>query len=116
MKGRGGMPGGGAGAGGMQNLMKQANQLQMKMKKLQEELAEREYEGSSGGNAVVVKVKGENQILSLKISEDVMKSGDVEMLQDLVMTATNEAIRKAKETQASEMEKLTGGFNFPGMF
>jgi nucleoid-associated protein EbfC len=117
MKGRGGMPGGGGmGAGGMQNLMKQANQLQMKMKKVQEELAEREYEASSGGNAVTVRVKGENQILSLKISEDVMKSGDVEMLQDLVMTATNEAIRKAKETQAAEMEKVTGGFNFPGMF
>jgi nucleoid-associated protein EbfC len=63
MKGRGGM--GGMGGGGMQNLMKQANQLQMKMKKLQDELAEREYEATSGGNAVTVRVKGENQILEM---------------------------------------------------
>ena len=65
-------------AGGMQNLMRQANQLQIKIKKLQEELAEREYESSSGGGAVAVKVKGESQLTSLKISEDVMKSGDVD--------------------------------------
>jgi DNA-binding YbaB/EbfC family protein len=110
MKGRGGAP------GGMQNLMKQANQMQMKIKKMQEELADREYEATSGGDAVRVTVKGENLLTALKISEDVMKSGDVEMLQDLVLTATNEALRKAKTTQAQEMEKVTGGFNFPGLF
>ena len=115
MKGKGG-GGGGGGAGGMQNLMRQANQLQMKMKKVQDELALREYEASSGGNAVTVKVKGESEITSLKISEDVMKSGDIEMLQDLVQTAVNEALRKAKQTQAEEMEKVTGGFSIPGMF
>lgn len=108
--------GGGGMPGGMQNLMRQANQLQSKIKKLQEELAEREYEGSSGGGAVSVKVKGESQVIGLKISEDVMKSGDVEMLQDLVLTATNDALKRARETHASEMEKVTGGFNFPGLF
>lgn len=102
--------------GGMQNLMKQANQLQLKIKKIQEELATREYEGTSGGGAVTVKVRGETEIIGLKISEDVMKSGDVEMLQDLVLTATNDALKKAKETHAGEMEKVTGGFNFPGLF
>lgn len=109
--------GGGAGmSGGMANLMRQANQMQMKIKKLQEELAQREYEGTSGGGAVIVKVKGENQVLSLKITEDVMKSGDVEMLQDMIVSATNDALTKARETHAGEMEKVTGGFGMPGMF
>ncbi len=112
MKGRsgGGMP------GGMQNLMKQANQLQTKIKKLQEELNEREYEASSGGEAVRVTIKGEHTIKALMISEDVFKSGDAEMLQDLIVTAANEALRKARETHAAELEKITGGFGFPGMF
>lgn len=111
MKGRGGgMP------GGMQNLMRQANQLQLKIKKLQEELAERLYESTSGGGAVSVTVKGESELKALKISEDAMKSGDVEMLQDLVLTAVNDALRKARETHAAEMEKVTGGFNVPGLF
>jgi DNA-binding YbaB/EbfC family protein len=109
--------GGGSGmSGGMANLMRQANQLQLKIKKLQEELSEREYEGTSGGGAVTVKVKGENQVLAMKISDDVMKSGDVDMLQDLIVTATNDALKKAKDTHAAEMEKVTGGFNMPGLF
>lgn len=111
MKGRGG--GGGGMQGGMANLMRQANQLQLKMKKVQEELAQREYEGTSGGGAVTVKVKGQDQLVSLKISDDVMKSGDVDMLQDMILTATNDALKKAKETHAAEMEKVTGGFNLP---
>lgn len=108
--------GGGGMPGGMQNLMRQANQMQIKMKKVQEELATREYEGTSGGGVVTVKVRGESQLISLKIGDDVMKSGDVEMLQDLILTATNDALKKAKETHAAEMEKVTGGFNMPGLF
>ena len=108
--------GGGGMGGGMQNLMRQANQLQMKIKKLQEELDQREYDGTSGGGAVSVKVRGENKIVGLKISEDVMKSGDVDMLQDLILTAANDALKKAKETHAAEMEKVTGGFGMPGLF
>jgi nucleoid-associated protein EbfC len=107
---------GGSMAGGMQNLMRQANQLQMKVKKLQEELNEREFEGTSGGGAVTVKIKGESQVVALKISDDVVKAGDVEMLQDLIVTATNDALKKAKDTHAAEMSKLTGGFNMPGLF
>lgn len=102
--------------GGMANLMRQANQMQLKIKKLQEELSQREFEGTSGGGAVTVKVKGENEVISLKINDDVVKSGDVEMLQDLVVTATNDALKKARETHAAEMEKITGGFGIPGLF
>ncbi|HEX4924725.1 MAG TPA: YbaB/EbfC family nucleoid-associated protein [Bdellovibrionales bacterium] len=101
--------------GGMQQFIKQANQLQAKIKKLQEELATREYEGTAGGGAVTVKVNGDNKLVSLSIKEEVMKAGDVEMLQDLVLTATNEALRIAKETSETEMNKLTGGFGLPGM-
>jgi nucleoid-associated protein EbfC len=109
MKGRPGAP------GGMQNLMKQANQLQIKIKKLQEELAEKKYEGTAGGGAVTVEVKGEHTIIGLKIADDVFKSGDVEMLQDMILAAANDALKKARDSQSTEMEKITGGFNFPGM-
>ncbi len=108
--------GGGGMSGGMANLMRQANQLQLKIKKLQEELAECEYEGTSGGGAVIVRVKGESEVTALKITEDVMKSGDVEMLQDLILTATNDALKKARDTSAAEMEKVTGGAGIPGLF
>ncbi len=101
--------------GGMQKFIQQANQLQSKIKKLQEELATREFEGTAGGGAVTVKVNGDNKLTSLTIKEEVMKASDVEMLQDLVLTATNEALRIAKETSDTEMNKLTGGFSLPGM-
>jgi DNA-binding protein, YbaB/EbfC family len=102
--------------GGMASLMKQANQMQMKMKKAQEDLAKAEYSASVGGGAVTVKVNGDHMITALTISADLMKSGDVEMLQDLVMTATNEAVKTARDTSAKEMEKITGGMNIPGLF
>ena len=102
--------------GGMAQLMKQANQMQMKMKKTQEELAKREYEATSGGGAVKVKVNGDHLIVSLTIDPEVLKAGDVEMLQDMVLSATNEAIKVARDTSAKEMEKVTGGLNIPGMF
>jgi len=105
--------GGGMG-GGMAGLMKQANQMQMKMKKAQEELATREFNGTSGGGAVTAKVNGDNKILALTITEDVMKSGDVEMLQDLVISAVNDALKTAKDESAKEMSKITGGLNIPG--
>ncbi len=108
--------GGGGAMGGMANLMKQANQMQIKMKKAQEELATREFNGSSGGGAVEVKVSGENKILALKINPDVIKTGDIEMLQDLILTAVNDANKNAKDETAKEMSKITGGMNIPGMF
>lgn len=102
--------------GSMQALMKQANQLQSKMKKTQEELAQREYSGTSGGGAVKITINGEYKTLSIKIADDVVKSGDVEMLQDLILTASNDAVRICKETSSKEMEKVTGGMNIPGLF
>ena len=102
--------------GGMAQLMKQANQMQLKMKKMQEELAAREFEGTSGGSAVKIKVTGEHLISSIQIDAEVMKAGDVEMLQDLIKAAANDAIKMAKDVSAKEMEKITGGMNIPGMF
>lgn len=100
--------------GGMAGLMKQANQMQMKMKKLQEELATREFTGTSGGGAVTAKVNGDNKVLSLTINPEVLKTGDAEMLQDMVVSAVNEALKTAKETSSAEMSKITGGLSIPG--
>lgn len=102
--------------GGMQQFVKQANQMQTKLKKLQDELDTREYEATSGGGAVTAKIKGDSQLVSLSVSDDVFKSGDKEMLQDLVLTAVNEVIKKAKDTSAAEMEKVTGALKMPGLF
>lgn len=110
MKGKGG----GFGGGGMQNIMRQANQMQAKIKKLQEELGEREYEGTSGGGAVIAKMRGESKLVSVVISKEA--ADDVEMLQDMVVGAVNDALKKAKDTQATEMEKITGGMGLSGMF
>ena len=88
--------------------------LQIKMKKLQEELAEREFSGTSGGGAVTVKVNGDNKVLALTITAEVIKAGDTEMLQDLVISAVNDAMKTAKETSSQEMSKITGGMNLPG--
>lgn len=105
---------GGGAMGGMAGLMKQANQMQSKMKKLQEELAVREFTGTAGGGAVTVKVNGDNKVLALTINPEVMKSGDVEMLQDLVTAAVNDAIKTAKDESSKEMSKITGGMSIPG--
>jgi len=105
----------GMGGGGMQQLMRQANQMQTRMKKLQEELNSREFEAASGGGAVKVVALGSNQLKSVDIQADVISSGDKDMLQDLVLTAVNEALRLAKTTSDQEMSKITGGFSLPGM-
>jgi nucleoid-associated protein EbfC len=103
------------GGGGMQALMRQANQMQTRMKKAQEELNTREFEGSSGGGAVKVIVFGSNQLKSVDIQPDVISSGDRDMLQDLILTAANDALRLAKTTSEQELGKITGGFSMPGM-
>jgi DNA-binding YbaB/EbfC family protein len=102
--------------GGLQQMMRQANQMQARMKKLQEELATREFEGGAGGGAVLVKVNGDSKLLSIQIKPDVVSASDLEMLQDLIVVATNEAIKMAKDTSQQEMSKITGGMNFPGLF
>lgn len=99
----------------MQNLIRQANQMQAKMKKVQDELAEKEYQGTSGGGAIQVTVKGENTISALKIDPEIFKEGDVEMLQDMITTAANDALSTAKKDQEEEMAKVTGNMNIPGL-
>jgi hypothetical protein len=100
---------------GMGNMMKQAQQLQSKMMKLQEELAEKTIDASSGGGMVKVTANGRQQILSIQIEKEVVDPDDVEMLQDLVLAAVNDALAKAQEMVSSEMGKLTGGMNIPGL-
>ena len=100
---------------GMGNMMKQAQQLQSKMMKLQEELADKTVESSSGGGMVKVTANGRQQISSIQIEKEVVDPDDVEMLQDLVMAAINDALAKAQEMVSSEMGKLTGGLNIPGL-
>jgi DNA-binding YbaB/EbfC family protein len=100
---------------GMGNMMKQAQQLQSKMMKLQEELAEKTVESSSGGGMVKVTANGRQQILSIQIEKEVVDPDDVEMLQDLILAAVNDALAKAQEMVSSEMSKLTGGLNIPGL-
>jgi nucleoid-associated protein EbfC len=102
--------------GGMQNFMKQAQQMQNKMAKLQEELKTKTVEAASGGGAVSAIATGDHLLQSIKISKDVVESGDLDMLQDLVLTAVNEAIKKSKEMSEKEMQKITGGMSMPGLF
>lgn len=100
---------------GMGNMMKQAQKLQAKMLKMQEELAERTVETSAGGGMISVVANGRQQIVSISIDKEVVDPDDVEMLQDLILAAVNDALSKAQEMVAGEMNKLTGGFNIPGM-
>ena len=102
--------------GNMQALARQAQKLQQQMTKMQEELEAKEYEASSGGGMVTVKVNGKKEVLSLEIKPEAVDPEDVEMLQDLVMAAVNEALRTAGETMERKMSKLTGGMNVPGLF
>lgn len=99
----------------MGKMLKQAQKMQADMARVQQELAEKEVEGTAGGGAVVVKVSGENKVLSVTIKPDVVDASDVEMLQDLVMAATNQALENAAELAKQEMAKVTGGMNIPGL-
>jgi DNA-binding YbaB/EbfC family protein len=95
--------------------MKQAKKIQEKMASMQAELESRTIETTTGGGMVTVVVNGKFEILSLKIEKDVVNPDDVEMLQDLIIAAINEGIRKAQEMTSAEMAKITGGFNIPGL-
>lgn len=112
---RGGFPGG-FGGGNMNNLMKQAQKLQKDMEQAQKDLEAKEFEASVGGGAVIVKANGKKEIISIKIKPEVVDADDVEMLEDLVLSAVNEVLRKADEESANSMGKLTGGMNIPGLF
>ena len=105
---RGGFPGGGM-PGNMNNLMKQAQRMQRQMEESQKELETKEFTAKAGGGAVEVTVSGKKEIVKVVLSEDVVDPDDVEMLQDLIVAATNEALRMADEASASMMSKMTGG-------
>ena len=97
------------------DLMRQAQKLQEEMAKTQEEAKKKTVEATAGGGMVTVIANGAGEIVSLKIEKDVVNPDDVEMLQDLIIAAANEALRRAQEMVSGEMSKLTGGINIPGM-
>lgn len=111
---KGGFPG--LGGGNMNNLIKQAQKFQQQMEQMQKELETKEFSATAGGGAVTAVANGKKQLVDIQIKAEVVDPDDVEMLEDLIMLAANEALRKAEEETADEMKKLTGGINIPGIF
>ncbi|ABB33633.1 YbaB/EbfC family nucleoid-associated protein [Geobacter hydrogenophilus] len=101
---------------GLAGIMKQAQMMQQKMAKLQEEAAQQTAEATAGGGAVTAVVTGKNQLVSLTIKPEAVDPNDVEMLQDLIVAAVNEALKKVQSKFSEEMGKITGGLNIPGLF
>lgn len=101
---------------GLAGIMKQAQMMQQKMARLQEEAAKQTAEAAAGGGAVTAVVSGKNQLLSLSIKPEAVDPNDVEMLQDLIVAAVNEALKKVQAQFSEEMGKITGGLNIPGLF
>jgi DNA-binding YbaB/EbfC family protein len=102
--------------GNMGNILKQAQAMQEQMARIQEQAASKTVSGTAGGGIVTVTANGAMQVVSVAIDPEIVKSGDMDMLQDLVVAATNEALRKAKELMEGEMKALTGGMKIPGLF
>ncbi len=101
---------------GFGNILKQAQQMHAKITQLQEEMAAKTIEASSGGGMVHVTMNGRQEVLSIRIDPEVVNKEDVEMLQDLILAAVNEALRKSQEMMTEEMKKITGGLSVPGLF
>ena len=114
---RGGFPGGGM-PGNMANLMKQAQKMQRQMEEQAKELETKEFSATAGGGAVEVTVSGKREVLRVKLEEEIVDPDDIEMLQDLIVAATNEALRQVEAESSSAMSKLTGGMGggMPGLF
>lgn len=108
-------PAGAAGGGNMKSQLKQLQAMQREMEKTQEELNEKELTVTAGGGAIEVTVNGSKEITKLVIDPEVVDPDDVEMLQDLIIAAVNEAMRQVEEMVETEMNKITGGLNFPGL-
>ena len=106
----------GGGPSNMQSMLKQAQKMQEEMAEKQEELEEREYDVAAGGGVVNVKINGKKEILSVKIDPEVVDPDDVETLEDLIVAAVNEGIKKVESASNEEMQKITGTMGFPGMF
>ncbi len=113
---KGGFPRGMGGMGNMNSMIKQAQKMQEEMLKAQEELADKTVEASVGGGAVSAKVNGKKELIELTISPDAVDPEDIEMLQDMVMSAVNEALRKADEAATQSLSSITGGMKIPGLF
>ena len=103
------------GGGGMQKQMQQMQAMQRKMEAMQAEIDQKEVETTAGGGAVTVKINGKKEIVSLNLKPEVVDPDDVEMLQDLIMVAVNEALRQMEQIAENEMSKITGGFSIPGL-
>ena len=101
--------------GGMGGMMKQAQKMQSRILKVQEEMAGKTVEASAGGGMVTVVASGRQEIVSIKVEKDVVDPDDVEMLEDLVLAAVNDALKKSQQMVAEEMQKITGGMNIPGL-
>ena len=113
---RGGFRGGPMGGGMNMNMIRQAQKMQQEMLKMQQEMETKEYEASTGGGMVTAKVNGKHEVVGLEINPEAVDPDDVEMLQDMVMAAVNEAMRSADSAAANNMSKLTGGLNLGGLF
>ncbi len=100
----------------MNDLVRQAQMMQKKMAKMQEDLNTKIVEASAGGGMVTVRANGAQEVMEIRIEKDVVDPEDVEMLQDLILAATNDALKKAKDMVQAEMSQLTGGMKIPGMF
>ncbi len=101
--------------GNIGNIMKQAQAMQAQMARIQEQAAGRQVSGTAGGGMVTVTANGAMDVVAVKIDPEVVKSGDVEMLQDLVLAAANDALHKSRDMMAEEMKAVTGGLNIPGL-
>lgn len=112
---KGGFRGGPMGGGMNMNMMKQAQKMQQEMLKMQQEMETKTYEATAGGGVVTANVNGKHELVSIVIDPEAVDPEDVEMLQDLVVAAVNEAMRKADADAASSMQKLTGGLNLGGL-
>lgn len=106
----------GGGASNMQSMLKQAQKMQEDMAQKQEELEARVYDISAGGGVVNVKINGKKEILAVKLSPEIVDPDDIETLEDLIVAAINEAIKKVEAVSAEEMQQITGALNLPGMF
>lgn len=104
------------GMGNMSNMIKQAQKMQQDMLKMQEEIEQQSVEATSGGGAVTVKMSGKKVLEEIKINPEVVDADDVEMLEDLILVAVNDALKKVDDINQSKMSQLTGGMNIPGLF
>lgn len=108
--------GGMGGMGNMSSMIKQAQKMQQDMLRMQEEMEQKFYEASSGGGAVTVKMSGKKELQEIILKPEVVDPDDIEMLQDLILVAVNDVMKKVDEDNQTQMSKLTGGMNIPGLF